>query len=179
MANGHGGARTGSGNKKKALSDKILGGNPGKRKLVTMQFNNITELEGVNTPEPKEYLSAKQRDGKELIAREIYAVTWDWLSKRNCANLINPQLIEQYAIAVARTIQCEEAISTYGFLSKHPTSGNPIQSPYVAIAQTYLKQANNIWFLIYQVVKENCTTEFTGNTPADDVMEKLLSSRGL
>jgi len=31
MANGHGGARIGAGQKKKALSDKLVEGNPGKR----------------------------------------------------------------------------------------------------------------------------------------------------
>jgi hypothetical protein len=40
-----------------------------------------------------------------------------------------------------------------------------------------MKQVNNIWFQIYQVVRENCTTEYRGVTPHDDAMEKLLSAR--
>ena len=40
-----------------------------------------------------------------------------------------------------------------------------------------MKQANNIWYQIYQVVKENCTVDFPGTTPQDDVMERLLRAR--
>ena len=40
MANGHGGARIGAGQKKKALSDKLVEGNPGKRKLTVMEFTD-------------------------------------------------------------------------------------------------------------------------------------------
>ena len=33
------------------------------------------------------------------------------------------------------------------------------------------------WFQIYQVVKENCTTDYGGANPQDDLMERLLSAR--
>ena len=61
---------------------------------------------------------------------------------------------EQYAVSVSRWIQCEECISEYGFLAKHPTTGNAIASPYVSMSQQYMKQVNQIWYQIYQVVKE-------------------------
>ena len=176
--NNSGGSRVGAGRKQKALVDKILDGNPGKRKIKVLQTDDGIESRGIDVPEPNEYLSAKQRDGKDTIAKKLYEATWEWINVRGCSNLINPQLIEQYSVAVARYIQCDEAISTYGFLSKHPTTGNPIQSPYVAIAQTYLKQANNIWFLIYQVVKENCSSDYMGQS-TDDPMEVLLRSIGV
>ena len=41
-----GGARIGSGQKKKPLHDKILDGNPGKRPLTIMEFKNTADLEG-------------------------------------------------------------------------------------------------------------------------------------
>ena len=44
MANGHGGARIGAGQKKKALSDKLVEGNPGKRKLTVMEFTDTADL---------------------------------------------------------------------------------------------------------------------------------------
>lgn len=81
-------------------------------------------------------------------------------------------------MSVARWIQCEEAISVYGFLAKHPTVGTPIQSPYVAMSQSYMKQTNVAWMQIYQVVKENCTVDFRDPNPQDDVMEQLLRMRG-
>jgi hypothetical protein len=30
---------------------------------------------------------------------------------------------------------------------------------------------------IYQIVKENCATEYSGATPMDDAMERLLLAR--
>jgi hypothetical protein len=40
-----------------------------------------------------------------------------------------------------------------------------------------MKQTNNIWFQIFQVVKENCTVDFKGANPNDSMMERLLRSR--
>lgn len=172
-----GGARPRTGPKKKALADKLLEGNPGGRKLSVIEFKDATNLDGQPMPPPKAVLSAIQKDGKTLIAAEIYETTWKWLSDRGCAKYINPQLIEQYAMSVARWIQCEEAITTYGFLSKHPTTGNAIQSPYVAMSQNFNSQTHRLWMEIYQVVKENCTSQYGGPTPQDDVMERLLTAR--
>lgn len=178
MANGQGGARIGAGRKKKALADNLADGNPGKRKLTVLDFtNSAAELEGVVMPKPKAYLAEKQKNGKDLMAVEVYTETWNWLNERNCASLIPQQIIEQYAMAISRWIQCEECITEYGFLAKHPTTGNAIPSPYVAMSQAFGKQANNLWYQIYQVVKENCSVEFRGATPHDDMMERLLSAR--
>ena len=41
-----GGARIGSGQKKKPLADKIAEGNPGKRKLEIIDFQNTADLKG-------------------------------------------------------------------------------------------------------------------------------------
>jgi hypothetical protein len=115
---------------------------------------------GNEMPPVKEYLSAQQRDGKNLEAADIYKNTWLWLKSLNCEKFVNSQLIEQYATSVARWRQCEEAITKFGFLGKHPITGAPIQSPYVAMSQSFMKQANLAWLQIQ-----------------DDVMEQLLRSR--
>ena len=172
-----GGARIGSGQKKKALADKILDGNPGNRKLTIMDVTDMTELTGESMPKPRGYLTAKQKDGSTTLAAEIFNNTWQWLKERGCAQLVTTQLIEQYAQSVARWIQCEQAISEFGFLAKHPTTGNAIPSPYVSMSQNFMKQAIIICLQIYQVVRENCTTEYRGVTPQDDAMEKLLNAR--
>lgn len=169
-----GGARTGAGRKSKALTDKI---NEGKAANV-VELPTPIALKGVDMPPVKEYLKAKQQSGKDFCAESVFVETWNWVKERSCDHLVNPQLIEQYAMSVSRWIQCEECISEYGLLSTHPTTGNAIASPYVTMAQNYMKQTNQIWFQIYQVIKENCSTEYSGNTPHDDVMEKLLKSVG-
>lgn len=173
-----GGARIGAGAKKKPLSDKIAEGNPGKRALTVIDFDNQSvNLEGQPMPKPSKLLSAKQKDGKKLVAAEIYKNTWEWLHERGCAALVSPQLLERYAMSVARWIQCEEAVTEFGFLAKHPTTGNAIQSPYVAMSQNFMSQTNRLWMEIYQIVKENCAGEYAGATPQDDAMERLLLAR--
>ena len=87
-----------------------------------------------------------------------------------------PEVLEAYSQAFARYIQCEEAISTYGLLGKHPTTGGAITSPFVQMSQSFQKQANLLWYEIFDIVKQNCTTAFVGN-PQDDIMETLLSAR--
>ena len=47
----------------------------------------------------------------------------------------------------------------------------------VSMSQSFSKQANNLWFQIYQVVRENCSGEYKGATPHDDMMERLLNAR--
>ncbi len=168
-----GGARVGSGRKSKALIEKV---NEGKTSLV-LDLPSTSQLDGFDMPPVKAYLKAVQKNGKDLDAEDVYKETWNWLKKRGCAEIINPQLVDQYAMSVSRWIQCEEAISEYGFLAKHPTTGNAIASPYVSMSQSYMKQVNTCWFQIFQFVKENSSVEYDGSNPQDDVMERLLRAR--
>ena len=177
MANGHGGARIGAGKPKKALVDKILDGNPGKRPLTVLEFPELPGIEGALMPKPREFLAALQKSGLPTIAVDVYEKTWAWLDERGCSQLVPPQLIELYAQSCGRWAQCEEFITEYGFLAKHPTTGNAQASPYVAMSQSYMKQANNIWFQIYQTVRENCATEFSGASPHDNAMERILNAQ--
>ena len=172
-----GGCRPGAGRKPKALTEKLASGNPGGRKLTTLDFAcDAAELQGAQMPPVKEYLKSKQKDGSVTCAEEIFKETWQWLRERKGDQLIPVQQIEQYAMSVARWIQCEEAVSEYGFLAKKPT-GTVISSPYVTMGREYMKQANAAWYQIHQVVKENCSVEYSGPTPQDDVMERLLRAR--
>jgi hypothetical protein len=164
------------GRPRKPLTEKIATGNPGRRKLTVVELPEPEDLTGVDMPEVKEFMREQQRDGGELCAEEVYTETWQWLKCCGCERLVSVQLIQQYAMCVARWILTEQAISKYGSLSKHPTTGAPIASPYVAMEQNYMKQANQLWVSIYSVVRENCSTEF-GATPQDDVMDRLLRSR--
>ena len=132
-------------------------------------------MNGADMPKPSDYLSARQKNGVPLGADEIHKETWLWLKERNCEKLVNPRLIEAYAQAFARYIQCEEATSTYGLLGKHPTTGGVITSPFVQMSQQYQKSANLIWYEIYDIVKQNCTEVFEDNP--NDTMELLLRAR--
>ena len=175
MANGRGGARPGAGRKKKPLADKILEGKESKAKVLDFG----AKIEGVDMPEPGKYLSEQTKGASENVAKAVYQKTWAWLKERKCDVYINPQLVEQYAMSVARWIQAEEAVHTFGFLAKHPTTQMPIASPYVRISQDFLKQSTNLWLQIYGVIKENCAEfyQYSGGQPTDDMMEIILSSQ--
>jgi len=164
-----GGARVGAGRKSKALTEKLIEG----RDAQVMQIP--ADMEAVEMPPVKEYMKDAQRDGKPLGAEDIYKDTWEWLKKVGCAAIVNPLLIEQYSMTVARWIQCEKAISEFGMIGKHPTTGAPMASPYVSMSRDYQKQINQVWFEIYQIVKENCAGDYSEKF--EDPMENLLAKR--
>ena len=165
-----GGARPGAGRKPKALTEKI---SEGKTAEVMLEPAKLT---GADIPPVKDFLKAPQKNGQPLIAEEVYNDTYKWLSERGCEHLVSQQLVEQYAMSVSRWVQCENVISQTGMLARHPTTGNAIASPYVSMSQSYMKQINSSWYQIYQIVKENCSSEFQGS-PNDDLMERLLRSK--
>ena len=105
-----GGRRIRAGDKPEPLADKIAGG----REATVMEFpmtelngadlTGVAELNSEDMPQPSEYLSARQRNGKPLGADKIFRETWIWLKERGCEQLVNPRLIESYSQAFARFI---------------------------------------------------------------------------
>ncbi|MEW6927998.1 P27 family phage terminase small subunit [Trueperella pyogenes] len=185
-----GGRRVKAGRKPDPLHEKLADGRPATRltppepqdlnlyDFAGTDIGDGVELSGSSMPPPADYLSAEQRDGKPLGADLVYRETWAWLDERGCTDFVSKRLIESYAQAFARYVQCEEAISKFGLLGKHPTTGAAIASPFVAMSQSFSKQANVYWYEIYEIVRATCTTDFTASTsPQDDVMEKLLKAR--
>ena len=68
-----GGARPGTGPKKKALTERVVSGNPGGHELTVIDFGDASEgLLGANMPPAKEYLKARQKDGRDFCAEELY-----------------------------------------------------------------------------------------------------------
>ena len=140
--------------------------------------SEYSDIAGKDMPPVSEYLRKMTKNTNENLAPEIYEKTWEWLRARKCEQFIKKELIEQYALYIARWVQCEEGINTYGLLAKHPTTGSPIASPYVSMGLNFLKQANNIWGQIFQVVRENSSIAVDGINPADEVMARLLKGKG-
>ena len=170
-----GGKRVGAGRKKKPLADKVADGK--NEKIMVMEFADLPDLTGEKMPNPNEILLETQKDGTNLQAKEIYESAWKWLDERGCSALISPQLLDRYAMAAARWIHCEKTISATGYLAKHPTTGNAIQSPFVAMSQNYMNQTNRLWNEIFNIVRENSMSEYSGINPQEDMMERLLRSR--
>lgn len=183
----HGGRRVRAGDKPLPAAERIQSGLPTRimnndiptlepAELESVDLPEGAVLDGADMPRPAEYLSARQKNGVPLGADEIYKETWLWLKRRGCENLVNKRLIEAYAQAFARYIQCEDAVSQYGLLGKHPTTGGVMASPFVQMSQQFQKSANLIWYEIYDIVKRNCTEQFSESP--HDAMEELLRRRG-
>lgn len=137
--------------------------------------NNPTQCEEM--PKASDWMSASQKQGHPLIANEIYIDTCEWLKKHKCGHLAPKQQIEQYAMSAARWIQCEQAISEYGLIAKHPVNGVPIASPYVSMAQSFSKQTYNLWAQIFAIVRENSAEDCSVLTPQGNLMDRLLAAR--
>lgn len=164
-----GGVRVGAGKKRKALADKILDGQiDGEILPAVAEFEDIEDM-----PKPREYLTDEQKGGENLLSPEIYKDTWKWLKKYGCQDIIPKNLLEQYSQISGRYIYCEKLLSKYGLLSKHPTTDAPIASPFVTMSINYLKQAQTLWYQIFQLVKENSVLGVT-DKGINDTMESLL-----
>ena len=159
-----GGTRTGAGRPKKSAIQKVLEGNPGKRKIEIVDFMDAEELPST----PAKWLTEK--------GREVYTFVYEWLKKIGCLKGILPCHLEEYAHCKSRWLECEDQNSRVGLIVKDQ-HGNPAPSPFVALAGNYLKQSNEAWSKIYAVVRETKLKEWDSNNPNDDVMEKLLGGR--
>lgn len=149
-----GGARIGAGRKRQALKETIA-----------VEMNHDFKI-----PEPKTYLSEGQKGGGKTCAEQIYRETYDWLASRDCAESVNPQLVEAFAQAMARHIQAEESVSKAGFLARHPTPGESMANPLIRISLDYLKSAQASWYQIQQLMNN------FGDLEAGAVMNLLALS---
>jgi len=163
-----GGVRIGAGKKRKPLEEKILEGKTQAEEPTREKFSDL------KIKPPKKYLSAEQKmGGGKTYARQIYRETWEWIASHGCEDFVARQLVESYAQVAARHIQCEELLSSYGMIGKHPTTGEATASPFVKMSIDYLKQASQLWYQIYAAIRDNSTKGVTGNEH-NDMMEGLL-----
>lgn len=169
------GPSKGSGGRpKKKLSEKLIEGNLGKRPIKVLK--KFPELECEEMPDPRDYLNDTQKNGEDFLAKQIFKDVWLWLKQRGIQQLVSPEIIEGYAFAYARVIQCERLISKYGMLAKN-SQGLAIQSPYIGISDIYMKKANEKWKIIQQIIFENCSTEYESGSSEGDFMEDILSGK--
>ena len=172
-----GGPRPGLGRPRKPLIERINEGTAKGAPVMPEEISQTADLLGDDIPKVRDYMKVRQKDGSYLCAEDVFNDTFRCLREHRCERFVSKQLIEQYAMSVARWIQCEMAISEFGYLAKHPTTGNAIASPFVSMSREYKKQTNADWYQIYQIVRDNCTVDYSGYSPQDDAMERLLRMR--
>lgn len=175
MANGHGGARPGSGRKKKPLAEKVLDGNPGKRtpKVLELPEQNSASLEPPDYiedfPVDKDWIDVEPKIGM------LYKRIVGWLQGTGCLHLINPELIYDYVRLKYRWLECEEIVRAK--LIKFNINGDWGVNPVYQMGLDYKKAANAEWDKIWEIVAQNCATDFSMNDPNNDIMESLLRGR--
>jgi len=161
-----GGARPGAGRKKKALNDKILEGNPGKRKIKIVTF----ETDSFQLENPPSFLAQNGIEGAEDVpsATEIYQMVAEFVEKSGCGHLIAPLLIEDFAHLRRSYLECEYINRTKGRIA------NGKRSPYVTMAIDYSKQAMAIFDRIWNTLAQNSEQPYEGKNE----FLSMLTNRG-
>jgi hypothetical protein len=172
-----GGKREGSGRKPKALADKILEGNPGKRPLKVLSFENGADASDFPAAFENTDVIDLPDDENELIsvpgAKTIYNRVNCWLKRTGCAELISPLLVEKYSVLYARWLECEAKNTENGLTGFNKHGECP--SPYVEIGITYQKQAAAVWTQIWTVVAANSSKDLKKAGSKGDTMNSILS----
>ena len=177
MSNGWGGSRANCGRKGKSRLQKELEGD------IPMSNNNVPEVvdkvedipSDVMIPKVKDYMKMDQRTGKPLGADLILNDMINYLKKIRCLGLVNPMLVEQYAMDRARYIQCQNALSEYGLIIRKQSNGNTVPSPFYTMLSGLEKSMNNTYYMIDRVIRDNCKDGYHEYTESEWVMERILT----
>jgi len=169
---GHGGARVGSGRKRKALSTAINDGTTPSRVKQIQYENPVTETPKDLTPEVLDYLKEPQKIGGDLESERIFKELWTWLSERKCEKYFDLQFLQDYAMVCARCVQLERITTIQPFFADLKTlkAISSIERAWINRVKIR-EQMHNI---IMVTVKENCSQQYKGETNFDDPMERIL-----
>ena len=170
MANGHGGARPGSGRKKKPLAEKILEGTIKKHKPKVLELGTKTLL----PDETPDFLISLKAVAMDTDVEDIYEETIGWLKGTGCLHLISLHLITEFCVLKMRWLEHEYIVGR-NFMVRN-LSGAYEPTDFYKAALEYLKAANAKWDQIWAIVAQNCETDFSGD-PNADVMEHLMRGR--
>jgi len=176
MANGHGGARPGSGRPRKPLAEKILEGHPGKRKPKVLDIAADSDTPVLEYPERLAFYPTRVASGSPS-SQDIWHETVEFLKTTGCLHLINPAFIEEYALLKARFYEAERLIgkSSLVYDTKDEKKSKIIEThPAVDVSLKYLRAADLVWVKIWDIVRQNSEKAY-GSTPNDDLMRGLLS----
>lgn len=170
---GWGGARPGAGRPKKALSEKILEGNPGKRDITVVQFKNGgggSQLEKGAEFKIPEFLQQCGREGDITLpsSTELYRLLKEFVDSSGCSHLVASNLIEDFAHLRRAYLECEYMNRKMGRIA------NGKRSPYVTMAVDYSKQAMSIFDRIWSIVSQNSEQPYEGK----NAFLALLTNRG-
>lgn len=148
-AKGHGGRP------RKSTADKLLEGNPGKRAVKVIDAGRVGAGSDIDTV-PASLSNA---------GRDIYLRTVEYLRRMKCAELVNPMLVETFALNRQRWLEAERIMDRGEF-----------DRDLARISSDYQSQMRRSWNEIFTVVNDNCTENV--DIDRDDDLEGLLSMGG-
>jgi hypothetical protein len=143
-----GGARPGSGRKKKPLAEKILDGNLGRRPIKVVDFGGSPFEE-----QPPEFLKLASKETAENYptADQIYIQVSEWLKGTGVGHMVSPTLIEDFSINRRAYFECEYMNKRLGRIA----GGK--RSPYVDMAVSYYTMMRAAWEKIWAIVAQKPT----------------------
>lgn len=153
-----GGARLGAGRKPKTNSIK----------KSVKKVDDILKNTRVSKEEYEQYPQCGELL-KGTTAEEIYYSVYKFADQRGACDDLAQEIVELFAMSYSRWAEAEKKLNEQGLTAPHPVTKLPCKSPFVNVSESYSKQAQNYWYIIWSVLKEH--TE-----PADeyDPMEELL-----
>jgi len=126
-----GGARKGAGRKPKPLSQKIAEGNPGKRPLKKIEYDNAS----YNPSTPPAYLAElekKKGNINPISPMDIYREVIEYLEPTECLHLIPKTLIREHVMANYNAVQAHFELSNTGNVGKN-SKGDMVISGFAEI----------------------------------------------
>ena len=177
-----GGKRPGAGRPRKPLSVRIDEGvdavSHRKPKVLDFPENQDNQKSNnQNTNKSKSglpsFLEMASKEGGDDLpsAVAIYEQTLEWVVSTGCEKFVSKQLIEDFAFTRRSYLESEYMNKKLGRVIQ---GGK--QSPYVKVAQEYLKLTTALYREIWSIVAQNSTTEYTKN--GSNAFLELLKNRG-
>lgn len=148
-AKGHGGRP------RKSTADKLLEGNPSKRNIKIINKDKIDTDTDID----------KIPSSLSIAGKEIYAKTVEYLRRMQCAELVNPMLVETFALNRQRWLEAEKRMDRGEF-----------DRDLARISSDYQSQMRRSWNDIFTIVNDNCTENV--DLDRDDDLAGLLSMGG-
>lgn len=154
-----------AGRKPKPTNLKLIQGNPGKRKLP--EHEPTPDVADPEYPAP-EHLSE--------FAKAHWGAVCRMLSEANVLTVMDLDALAMYCDAYARWVEANEKIRVTGTVVKAPTSGYPMQSPYLSVANKAFEQMRAI-LTEFGMTPSSRTRVKTVSKAKDDPLDKYLGKK--
>jgi len=167
-----GGARKGAGRKPTPLAEKLAAGNPGKRPLKKVVFEN----NGYSPATPPRYLAElEKKKGSTVVSPlEIYEECMEYLEPTGCLHLIPKQIIREWVMANYHVVEAHYQLSASNFVGLN-AKGNAEITGYAKFMQMQQKKVEDLWKLIWDIVSRN--SEQLIDNPEHDLLALILGGR--